>query len=295
MASNYLLANKFKNKEHDEEITKENQEEAYTLECGEGTSTGNQFTHGNDEEEDDWMTDTDEDIDLEAERMVRIISYNNLLKQLYQEGNPVVDLLGDTFGRSFDYYVLYKTLKRKKRVPCTKKYGPPLEIVPPPTGCEEFSEDFMQIKEVKEVKNMEILQVNVSSKDKLEKDKKKVEIASKEKVIFNKPSLNLTKHLRPLYVKALVNGIPMAKVFINNGVSINTIPYKMLINDAKYDDDMILTEVILTSFNGRTTSAKGVMPLDITVESATRTTVFFMINGPTSYNVLLLNCLAKLS
>ncbi|KAL2465944.1 Uncharacterized protein Adt_41795 [Abeliophyllum distichum] len=127
MANNYLLANEFKNKEHDDEITEENEEVACMLECREGTPARNQFTHNNDEEEDDGIINKDEDIDLEVER------------------------------------------------------------------------------------------------------------------------------------RAL----------------------------AKSDDDMIPTEVILTSFNGMTTSAKGVMPLDITVESATRTTVFFMIDGSTSYDVLL--------
>ncbi|KAL2466507.1 Uncharacterized protein Adt_42358 [Abeliophyllum distichum] len=37
----------------------------------------------------------------------------------------------------------------------------------------------------------------------------------------------------------------------------------------------------------KTTSTKGVMPLDITMDSATRTIVFFVMDGPTSYIVLL--------
>ncbi|KAL2491203.1 Uncharacterized protein Adt_26831 [Abeliophyllum distichum] len=115
MANNYLLTNKFKNKEHDEEITEENEEAACTLECGEGASTENQFTHGNDREEDDEMTCIEEEIDLEAERRIRRVSYNNLLGQLYQEGNPVVGLLDEPFGRSFNYYVLYGTPTMKKK------------------------------------------------------------------------------------------------------------------------------------------------------------------------------------
>ncbi|CAI9771374.1 unnamed protein product [Fraxinus pennsylvanica] len=99
--------------------------------------------------------------------------------------------------------------------------------------------------------------------------------------------MKLTKHLRPLYVKALVNGIPVAKVLIDNGEAINTIPSRMMRKFAKIESDMIPTEVILTSFDGGTISTKGVMPLDITIGTTTRTTVFFVIDGPTSYNVLL--------
>ncbi|KAL2480620.1 hypothetical protein Adt_33586 [Abeliophyllum distichum] len=84
MANKYLLANEFKNKEHDEEITEENKEAACTLECGEGMSAKIQFTHDNDREEDDEMTDIEEEIDLEVGRRVRRVLYNNLLGQIYQ-------------------------------------------------------------------------------------------------------------------------------------------------------------------------------------------------------------------
>ncbi|CAI9757396.1 unnamed protein product [Fraxinus pennsylvanica] len=99
--------------------------------------------------------------------------------------------------------------------------------------------------------------------------------------------MKLTKHLRPLYVKALVNGIPVAKVLIDNGTAINTIPSRMMRKFVKTENYMISIEVILTSFNGGSTSTKGVMPLNITVGTTIRTTVFFVIDGPTSYNVLL--------
>ncbi|KAL2498205.1 hypothetical protein Adt_23755 [Abeliophyllum distichum] len=116
MASNYILANKFKNDEHDEEMIEEDEEVVCTLECEEGTSVGNQLAQNNDEEDNDGMTDIEEEIDMEIERRIRRVSYNNLLKQLYQEGNPVVGILGEPLRRSFDYYVLYGMTTRKKRV-----------------------------------------------------------------------------------------------------------------------------------------------------------------------------------
>ncbi|CAA3006189.1 Hypothetical predicted protein [Olea europaea subsp. europaea] len=108
-----------------------------------------------------------------------------------------------------------------------------------------------------------------------------------KKVIFKRLIMKLNKHLRPLYVKALVDGIPVAKVLVDNGAAINTIPSRMMRKFAKTESDMIPTEVILTSFNGGATSVKGVMPLDITIGTTNRTTVFFVIDGFTSYNVLL--------
>ncbi|KAL2480328.1 Uncharacterized protein Adt_33294 [Abeliophyllum distichum] len=276
LANNYLLANEFKSKE-DEEIKENDEEEACTLEY--------------EEEVDDGMTDIEEEIDMETEGRKRGVSYNNLLKQLYQEGVREVDLLGEPSGRSFDYYVLYGTPKRKVRVPHFEKYGSPPTILPPPTcwviGEERQEVSDVEVQEIEPKEQCEILHVNLVQEVDSSRDKQEVEIEAAERVVFRKPTISLTKHLRPLYVKALVNGIPVAKVFIDNGAAINTIPYRMIKKFAKTESDLIPTKVILTSFNGGATSAKGVIPLDITMWTITKTTVFFVIDGPTSYNVLL--------
>ncbi|KAL2527087.1 Uncharacterized protein Adt_12141 [Abeliophyllum distichum] len=130
LANNYLLANEFKSKENEEVERKNDEEEACMLECGEGI--GQTSRHVYEEEEDDGMTDIEEEIDLETERRRMGVSHNNLLKQLYQEGVREVDLLGESSGRSFDYYVLYGTPKRKVRVLRFEKYISPPRILPSP-------------------------------------------------------------------------------------------------------------------------------------------------------------------
>ncbi|KAL2497873.1 Retrotrans gag domain-containing protein [Abeliophyllum distichum] len=196
------------------------------------------------------MTDIEEEIDLETEQRIKRVSYKNLLKQLYQEGNPVVGLLGEPSRRSFKYYVLYGTPTRKKRVPRIEKYGLPPVIVPPLTGWEKPSMDIGQFKEVNKNRDKEILQVGLSDEVKVKENTERVEVNAKENVVFRKPSIKLTKHLRPLYVKALVNGILVAKVLIDNGVALNTIPYRVIKKFAKSENDLISTWVILNSFNG---------------------------------------------
>ncbi|KAL2526902.1 Uncharacterized protein Adt_11956 [Abeliophyllum distichum] len=105
------------------------EDNACMLECGEGIGQTSRDVY--EEEEDDGMTDIEEEIDLEMERRRMGVSHNNLLKQLYQEGVQEVDLLGESSGRSFDYYVLNGTPKRKVRVRRFEKYGSPLKILPP--------------------------------------------------------------------------------------------------------------------------------------------------------------------
>ncbi|KAL2527800.1 hypothetical protein Adt_12854 [Abeliophyllum distichum] len=139
----------------------EENEAVCKLQCEERTSAGNQFTHSDDE--DDGMTDIEKEIDLEVGRRIKGILYNNILIQLYQEGNPVIGFLGELSRRSFDYYVLYKTPTRKKMVPRNEKYGSPPIILPPPIGWEEPSEDIVQIEKAKGIHGKEILQANISN------------------------------------------------------------------------------------------------------------------------------------
>ncbi|KAL2526955.1 hypothetical protein Adt_12009 [Abeliophyllum distichum] len=117
-----------KDKKEDEVEIENDEEEACMLECREGIGQTSRDVY--EEEEDDGMTDIEEEIDLETERRIRGVSHN-LLKQLYQEGVQEVDLLGESSGRSLDYYVLYGTPKRKVRVPHFEKYGSPPKILPP--------------------------------------------------------------------------------------------------------------------------------------------------------------------
>lgn len=226
------------------------------------------------------MTDIEEE-----KRKKRGVSRNKLLKQLHQEGVREVDLLGEPSGRSYDFYVIYGMPKRRVKVPRSEKYGSPPRILPPPTGWiaeEEVSDENDQPEKAQEVVvQCEVLHMDLSQGNGSTKDQQEVEIDAAEKVIFKRPNMKLTKHLRPLYVKALVNGIHVVKVLIDNGAAINTIPSRMR-KFAKTESNMIPTEVILTSFNGGATSVKGVMPLDITIGRTTRTTVFFVIDGPTN-------------
>ncbi|KAL2531385.1 Uncharacterized protein Adt_04736 [Abeliophyllum distichum] len=213
LANNYLLANEFKSKENEEAEKEEDEEEACMLECREG-------------------------IDQTSRNVC--------------EGEEHGDLLDESSGRSFDYYVLYRTPKRKVRVPRFEKYGSPPRILPPPTSWvngEEVQEE--SDREIQKAEDQcEMLHVKLVQEVDSKGDKQEVEIEAAEKVIFRRPTVKLTKHLRPLYVKALVNDIPIAKVLIDNGAAINTIPSRMIKKFTKTKSDMIPTEVILTSFNG---------------------------------------------
>ena len=47
-------------------------------------------------------------------------------------------------------------------------------------------------------------------------------------MIPEKPTVEMTKHIRPLYVRAHFNGKPVSKVLIDNGSEVNVMPLRML-------------------------------------------------------------------
>ena len=49
-----------------------------------------------------------------------------------------------------------------------------------------------------------------------------------QKVILEKPTMEMTRHIRPLYVRAHFNGKPMSKVLVDNGLAFNVMPLKIL-------------------------------------------------------------------
>ncbi|GAB2266300.1 hypothetical protein Dimus_037882 [Dionaea muscipula] len=97
----------------------------------------------------------------------------------------------------------------------------------------------------------------------------------------------MKKHLRPLYLKAEINDVPVNCVLIDNGATINTIPYRMLKKFGKTETNLMSSLVALTGFSGEVAESKEMIALDITIGSMTRTTLLFIMSASTNYNILL--------
>jgi hypothetical protein len=107
------------------------------------------------------------------------------------------------------------------------------------------------------------------------------------KMVFEKPSKQMTQHLKPLYIKAHMNGRTVNKVLVDNGVAVNILPYKMLSKLAKIDEDLTLSDMAVNGFTGEPTLTKGIIPIQIKVGSKVNTTAFFVVNTKSAYNALL--------
>ncbi|XP_073046152.1 uncharacterized protein [Primulina eburnea] len=97
----------------------------------------------------------------------------------------------------------------------------------------------------------------------------------------------MTKHIKPLYIIAHVNGKPLSRVLIDNESAVNILPYRILQKLGKNVDDLIPTEVSVATFTGKSTKTLGVLPTNVTVGSRSSLSAFFVVNSSASFYALL--------
>ncbi|GKV08636.1 hypothetical protein SLEP1_g20240 [Rubroshorea leprosula] len=108
-----------------------------------------------------------------------------------------------------------------------------------------------------------------------------------EQIIFNKPDENVARHIKPLYISAHMDGVPVNRVLVDNGAAVNVIPYFMLRNLGKNSKDLVYTDVTISDFTGGVSKSKGVLPVALTVGSKTSMSAFFVVDSSATYNALL--------
>ena len=106
-------------------------------------------------------------------------------------------------------------------------------------------------------------------------------------MILEKPTVETTRHIRPLYVRAHFNDKPMSKVLVDNGSTVNVMPLRMLRALGRGIGDLIEIVVYMSAFIGEISKTLGVLPIDITMGSKAFLSAFFVINSTTNYNALL--------
>ena len=99
--------------------------------------------------------------------------------------------------------------------------------------------------------------------------------------------MEMTRHIKPLYVRAHRNGRPVSKVLIDNGLAVNVMPLRMLRAMGRSNSDLIETEVDVFAFTGEVSKTLGILPIVITIGRKTALSAFFVIDSTTNYNILL--------
>ena len=107
-----------------------------------------------------------------------------------------------------------------------------------------------------------------------------------QKVILEKPFVEMTRHIKPLYVRAHLNGGLVSKVLIENGSIVNVMPLRMLRAIGRSISDLIEIEAAMSAFTREVTKTLWILPIDITIGNKTSLATFFVIVLNTNYNIL---------
>lgn len=84
-----------------------------------------------------------------------------------------------------------------------------------------------------------------------------------------------------------MEGIPVNRILVDNGATVNILPSTMLKKLGKQEHDLLSTELIVTNFTGGVIKVKGILPIDLTVGNLTLPIAFFMVETLASYNALI--------
>ena len=99
--------------------------------------------------------------------------------------------------------------------------------------------------------------------------------------------MEMTRHIKALYVRSHLNGRSISKVLIDNGSTINVMTLRMLRALGRSINDLIETKVVVSAFTGEVSTTLGILPIDITIGRKIALVAFFVIDTTANYNILL--------
>ncbi|CAI9094878.1 OLC1v1030702C1 [Oldenlandia corymbosa var. corymbosa] len=105
-------------------------------------------------------------------------------------------------------------------------------------------------------------------------------------IMLSHPAESSGTHIWPLYICAIMDGVPLRRVLVDNDATINILPTRALQRLGKQLKDLVPTEVLVSRFTGDVTTAKGILPLQVEVGSQVVGSVFFVVDTKASYNAL---------
>ena len=97
----------------------------------------------------------------------------------------------------------------------------------------------------------------------------------------------MTKHIRPLYITAMIGTQKVNKILVDNGAAINIMPKATLKKWKQSTYTITSSSIIITGFVGERKKVEAVVTVHVTVGSRVCETCFFMVRTGSSYNALL--------
>ncbi|KAM1790755.1 hypothetical protein ACFX12_034787 [Malus domestica] len=106
-------------------------------------------------------------------------------------------------------------------------------------------------------------------------------------MVFSRSSLTLANHLNPIYVTAHLEGVSFKWVLIDGGDAVNVLPYKQIKRVCRSEEDLILTDLTVSSFSRAITITHEILPLEVDLGSKQIMVAFFVVDNTSTYGALL--------
>lgn len=104
---------------------------------------------------------------------------------------------------------------------------------------------------------------------------------------FERPDEAIQSHLKPLFITRKIEDVPINKILVDCGAMVNLMPHHMLRKIGKYDTDAKPHNMVLSNYEGKVGTTLGVIQVELTVGTVTRSTMFMIIETNANYNLLL--------
>ncbi|KAM1400645.1 hypothetical protein ACFX2F_027899 [Malus domestica] len=108
-----------------------------------------------------------------------------------------------------------------------------------------------------------------------------------DEMVFSCPNSSLANHLKPIYVTAHLEGVPFKRILIDGGVAVNVLPAKQMKKMGRGTEDLIPTDLTVSSFSGAITKTHGILPLEVDLGSKKIMLAFFVVDCTSTYGALL--------
>ncbi|KAM2126775.1 hypothetical protein ACFX1R_006757 [Malus domestica] len=108
-----------------------------------------------------------------------------------------------------------------------------------------------------------------------------------DEMVFSRPSSSLANHLKPIYVTAHLEGVPFKRILIDRGAAVNVLPAKQMKKIGRGTEDLIPTDLTVSSFSGAITKTHGILPLEVDLGSKKIMLAFFVVDCTSTYGALL--------
>ncbi|KAM2215001.1 hypothetical protein ACFXTI_021662 [Malus domestica] len=106
-------------------------------------------------------------------------------------------------------------------------------------------------------------------------------------MVFSRPNISIANHLKPIYVTAHLEGVPFKRILIDGGAAVNVLPAKQMKKLGRGTEDLILTDLTVSSFSGAITKTHGILPLEVDLGSKQIMLAFFVVDCTSTYGALL--------